>query len=51
MGNYDKAYEYLTLAYKELDDKACMCSTMGKFYEFKKTLRTYISIYEKNTRY
>ena len=34
--DFDKAYKYLTLAYKELEDKTCMCSTMGKFYEFKK---------------
>lgn len=34
--DFDKAKVYLELAFKELEDKACMCSTMGKFYEFKK---------------
>ena len=32
----DAAKDYLMIAYKELEDKACMCSTMGKFYEFKR---------------
>ena len=33
--DFEKAKIYLELAFKELEDKACMCSTMGKFYEFK----------------
>ncbi len=33
--DFDKAKVYLELAFKELEDKACMCSTMGKFFEFK----------------
>lgn len=33
--DFNQAKIYLELAFKELEDKACMCSTMGKFYEFK----------------
>lgn len=33
--DFDQAKIYLDLAFKELEDKSCMCSTMGKFYEFK----------------
>lgn len=33
--DFNQAKVYLELAFKELEDKACMCSTMGKFYEFK----------------
>lgn len=33
--DFDQAKIYLELAFKELEDKSCMCSTMGKFYEFK----------------
>ncbi len=33
--DFEQAKIYLELAFKELEDKACMCSTMGKFYEFK----------------
>lgn len=33
--DFEKAEMFLKLAYKELEDKSCMCSTMGKFFEFK----------------
>ncbi len=42
-----KATKYLDLAYQELDDKSCMCATMGKFYEFKKEFNNAFEFYNK----
>jgi tetratricopeptide (TPR) repeat protein len=45
--NFDKAIQYLTIADNELSDKACMKSTMGKYYEFTGDYNLAFNAYEK----
>lgn len=45
--NFDKAIQYLTVADNELCDKACMKSTMGKYYEFTGDYNLAFNAYEK----
>lgn len=46
--DFDKASKYLSQAFKELEDKACMGSTMGKFYELKQDYKLAFEHYEKS---
>ena len=45
--DFYKAYTYLEYALKELPDKSCIYSSMGKYYEFKNKPEDAFKLYEK----
>ena len=45
--DFNKAYTFLEYALKELPDKSCIYSSMGKYYEFKNKPEDAFKLYEK----